>query len=147
MNAFWSTAMSLPAINESIELDSTTVDEMEKSLAGSEYHMGDFVSLFRIIRDTLYSYERHQHPSHNGQSIHLIQKEELENLILIFCGVIKSMKKREAYLEGRMEELQTELDGQQMIKDDWVMVGKDEIPENYQVNMNSKSWWPRRRWI
>ena len=133
-------------MKKTIDLDSTTVDEVEKTLAGSEYHMGDLVTDFRSIRDILYSYERHQHPSPDGQNTHLINKDELQTLLLIFCGIMKSMKKRETYLEAKAEGLQAKLDEQQMVQDDWVVVGKAEIPETATEDMKPKHWYKRQPW-
>ena len=131
-------------MDETIDLTSTTVDEIDKCLANSEFHMGDLVTRFRVIRDTLYSYERFQHPGSDYQDKHLILKAELEDLLLIFCETTKSMKKREAYLEGKVDDQQKKLDEQHAAKDEWELVAKEDITKNTKTNELKKTSWTTR---
>ena len=141
MTIIWNDMQKQLPMDQSIDIDSTVVDEIDKCLSSSEYHMGDFVTQFRTIRDHLYSYDRSHNRTIDGSITHLIHKGELEELLLIYCGIIKSMKKRETYLEVRVDDLQKKIDDDELIKDDWVMVSRAEIPDNVGIQDNKRKGW------
>ena len=143
MTIIWNDMQKQLPMDQTIDIDSAVVDEIDKCLSSSEYHMGDFVTPFRTIRDHLYSYERSHNRSIDGSITHLIHKPELEELLLIYCGIIKSMKKRETYLEVKVDDLQKKIDDDELIKDDWVMVSTEEIPDNVRIEENKRRGWMR----